>query len=544
MRFGTSLAAALIVAAGAFAAGAQGLPDPEDIEVVELGAVDPFEVGLSSALGGDVWSSGDAAALRAALHVLPAASGPGWSQPAAARLARRELFAAGDPPSGGEDDFTLAALRADRALAAAAAQHAYELLSRTPRLNESAALTQLFVETAAALGRTEAACQAVRALLDGRDGAYHLRARAACHALDGAAPAAELTAELARAQSSDAGYDRLLDAYLLQQGLPDAAPDAGIELALAALVAPETRIKPAEAAPAWLKRAAERTGPMIELPQALPEALEAAEALQGADRAAALGALIQQDLDREIAAEALALRLADAAQAGAFLEAADAYGPEIARLPITADTLAHGPRFVLAALVADDLAVADAWRRALLDGPPAPRPEPQLAPTLGPSAAGPAALAPPPGYAAPEAEPWTPPPASVTVPLAFAAAVAEGRIEGDAFAARLAAEAEAASPRALCHVAALSALGAPGAAELRAAMTGLTRNGEAPATGPALLAAAAGARGETQLHAARLIERHPEDGEACAAAAFALDAAGLREEALRLILELIVSERM
>ncbi|MBL4544392.1 MAG: hypothetical protein JKP95_00020 [Oceanicaulis sp.] len=43
-------------------------------------------------------------------------------------------------------------------------------------------------------------------MLEGRDAAYWLRLRASCLALDGAIPAAELTAELARAQAQNARF--------------------------------------------------------------------------------------------------------------------------------------------------------------------------------------------------------------------------------------------------------------------------------------------------------------------------------------------------
>lgn len=535
--------AARLVCTGcaAFALGAAAAAqEPTGIEVQSLGAVDPFAVGIDDALPSTVWSSGDAQALRAALALPPSGLDGGWSQPTAARLALRALLSAGEPPRGAEVDFELAALRADRALAAGRAEPVYELLSRTPRLNRSSSLSRLFAETAFALGRPDEACRAADALLSGRESPYWLRARAACLAFRGSIPAAELTAELARAQTPDARFDRIFDALVLDRDLPrDAAAMSGLELAIAAALAPEQRLEAAADAPAWLHRAAERTGPRIALPSQLPEALEAAVELSGPDRAAALGALAQQDLDRVIAAEALAIRLRDAALTDRFVETARAYGPEVASLPITGDTLAHGAHFVLAALIADDVVAAEMWRDALMDGPP------RAAPPSFPSAPGEAGvLAPPPGYAAEPVLDWTPPDPAVMVALAFARAVALDQIEDDAFMALLAARIEGATPRRLCQAAALTALGANDQGELRAAMTGLEREDAraAPVVGPALLAAAAGALGETQLHAAWLLETHPQDAESCAAAAFALDAAGLRAEATRLVLEMIVEE--
>ncbi len=261
---------------------------------------------------------------------------------------------------------------------------------------------------------------------------------------------------------------------------------------------------------------------------------------------ATLRAIIQQDLDREIAAEALAIRLTDAAEAGAFVEIASAYGAEVSRLPVTGDTLAHGRLFVLAALAADDIIAAESWREALFQGPPAPA---FAAPVQPAPANGPSALnAPPPGYAGgyddslgPE---WTPPPPSVMVALDFARAVAAGRISDDGFAALLAARIEGADAARLCQAAMLTALGADDGGTLRAAMTGLERDRDSPAPilAPGLLAAGAGALGESALHAALVLNTSPRDSEACAGAAVILQRAGLQSRALRLALELILEE--
>jgi hypothetical protein len=154
-----------------------------------------------------------------------------------------------------------------------------------------------------------------------------------------------------------------------------------------------------------------------------------------------------------------------------------------------------------------------------------------------------AGSAPPAAEAEPEID-WVPPPPGVLVAVDFARAVATGAITGPGFEALLAARMETPNPARLCQAAALNALGADDGAAIRTAMTGLVRDPDAPAPliVPALLAAVAGAKGETQLHAARLIEQGGRDPEACAAAAFVLDRAGLRLEALRFVLELVLEE--
>lgn len=540
------LSATLSAAFAAFALQAGAAQEPSSgIAVQELGAIHPFEVDAGGNLPETVWSSGDAVALEALLDALPRAQ-EGWSEPAAARLALSALLSGGAPPEGLEDRFTLAELRARRALAAGRPQPVLRLLDRTPQINQSPGLSRVYAELAFALGQTEDACRAANALLEDRDAPYWLRARAACLAIGGNIPAGELTAELARAQAPNTEFDAVFDAYTLDRPVDEAfMPATGLQLALAALAAPERRFSAAETAPAWLHRAAARTGPRIALPETLPEALEAAVLMEGEARSVALGAIIQQDLDRVIAAEALAVRLTDAAEAGAFVEIASAYGAEVAQLPITADTLAHGRLFVLAALAADDIVAAEDWREALFDGPPRSEPEPAPQPTPG---ADPATLNAPPGFVSGDAEAlgpeWTPPPASVMVALDFARAVAAGRIEDDAFTALLAARIEGATPQRLCQAAMLTALGAEDGGALRAAMTGLARAEDAPAPvlAPGLLAAGAGALGESALHAALTLERAPQDAEACAGAAVILQRAGLDAQALRLVLELILEE--
>lgn len=544
MMFSATFSAGLAALAMHAAAAQQ---PANDIAVQELGAIHPLEVDGGGNLTETVWSSGDAAALRALLDSLPRAV-DGWAEPAAARLALGALLSGGAPPEGLQERFALAELRARRALAAGRPQPVLRLLERTPQINESPGLSRVYAELAFALGQTDQACQAANALLDERDAPYWLRARAACLAIGGNIPAGELTAELARAQAPNSEFDSVFDAYALQRPVDEAfRPATGLQLALASLAAPERRFEAAQTAPGWLHRAAGRTGPRIALPETLPEALEAAVLMEGEARSVALGAIIQQDLDRVIAAEALAIRLTDAAQAGEFVEIASAYGAEVARLPITADTLAHGRLFVLSALAADDIIAAEDWREALFNGPP--RLEPEPAPSVQPqSSGGPSTLNAPPAYAVNEAESlgpeWTAPSASVMVALDFARAVAAGRIEDDGFAALLAARIEGATPRRLCQAAMLTALGADDGGALRAAMTGLARAQDAPAPvlAPGLLAAIAGATGESVLHAALILERAPQDADACAGAAVVLSQAGLEAQALRLVLELILEE--
>lgn len=544
MRWTASLALA-----GALAFGAATLAQQPSgpIQAEELGAVDPFQIGSRNVFPANIWSSSDPDALRAILRELPASDGPGWQQAPAARLAERALLASGSPPRGGRDDFALAALRADRALAAGRAEPVFELLERTPRLNESAALSRIHAETAFALGETRSACNTADSLLRGRDEAYWLRARAVCLAIEGNVAAADLTADLARAASPAPVFDALYDAFTLERGLPsNAAPSTGIELALATLIAPEARITPAGDAPPWLKRAADRTGPPIELPEMLDDALEAAMNMEGADRAAALAAIAQQDLDRLIAAEALAARFDDAVNEGRFAEVARAYAIEIETIPINAQTLVHGPRFVLALALDGDVERAFRWREALLDGPPVDRPEPLMNGFA--NGQGPASLTPPPGFASydePE-EPWDSPPPGVMVALDMAIAIAADDIGSGPFGAILAARAENATPARLAQLAGLAALGASVPEEVRVRlMTAEPREDatrEADLAGMAALSLVNRSRGEALLQAAAIVEAGNGSARSYALASYILAQAGHRDDALLLILQAVAEE--
>jgi len=521
------------------------------IEVEELGAVDPFQIGSRNVLPSNIWASSDSNALRAILTGLPASDGDGWRQGGAARLAERVLLASGQPPRGGRDDFALAALRADRALAAGRAEQVYQLLERTPRLNQSSALSRLHAETAFALGEADAACRTAEALLRGRDEPYWLRARATCLAFAGNLPAAELTADLAAGAEGSSNFRTLFDALVLERGLPAGArASTGLELAIAIALAPGESIPVADDAPAWLERAAARTGPAITLPEVLDEALEAAMAMNGADRAAALAAIAQQDIDRLIAAEALAARLDDAVSEGRFAEVARAYAIEIETFPITEQTLAHGPRFVLALALEGEVETAWRWREALLSGP---EPE-RLGAMAGEGGSEtppgqPGSLTPPPpAYNSyPEPDPWEPPAPGVMVALDAAIGIAADDINSGPFAAILAARAEFAEPERLAQLAGLAALGASVPEEVRVQLAESgTASGsadqEAGLAAMALLSLMNGSEAESLLLAAALIETGNGNARSYAMACFILERAGYRAEALQLILEALAEE--
>lgn len=528
----TSLAALLLA----------GTASAQDIEVRQLGALDPLEVQIADTpLESDLWRASSADTARAAMTALPPADGPGYTSPALAELAARVLLSGGEPPEGGRGDSALAALRTERALAAAGAPTVFALLERTPQLERRPALARLHAELAFALGRGSEGCRTANGLVDGRDQPYWLRARAFCHALEGQDAAAELSVDLARAAEPDAVFDTLLYAVTLEQPVPPGiAIDTGLEWALVHVAANGTHPDvDLSNAPRWLRDVAELTAPPAELPGEWAAALSAAQEFEGGERIAAFDQLITQGQDRLIAGLALGEWLRAARSQDRFLEAARRYGGEVATIPVTEGTIGFGGHFTMAALMAGDVRTAERWRRALDDGPPAPRFDPAPYDPAKPNDYDP--------FAEPEiAEDrpqWQPPSPRYLVALDTAIAVAEDRIRRDTMGALLGARMESGEP-ALAGVAALAALGAPAPLDYRLALlqaeTGETNNYLAGMEA----ADFAGARAETLLLAIAALS---EGGDSVSAQGLMrvcamLDRVGFRDMALKLILERIILE--
>lgn len=516
------------------------------IEVERLETLDPLQVSLpGAALGATLWARTDAALAARVLAALPDAATGAYADPAVADLAAAVLMSGGHPPAGGRGHAELAVLRADRLLAAAGVGVAFDLLERTPALNRSPELSRWHAELAFVSGEHARACRTADALLSGRDEPYWLRARAFCLALDGRAPAAELSAELARGQAADPGFDARLYAITLESGLDADAPgaDSGLEWAMSRVLSGEDARLPvlAEDAPAWLlrhtdARAHRHAGPTGEAMARLIEA----EDLEGDERIAALESVLAQRTDRELAAEALGHLLDDAQERGRFLAAAHRYGPEISSLPITGRTLADGYRIALAAAVFGDLRTARTWREALVEGPP--RPQPVLPPGGLPDSLDKPGAEPFFEPAPLDLPPWEPPSARRMVALDLAIALGSDRLTTGQFEAVLAAWFETHAVDGLAETLALTRLGAARIDGLRLALLE-TPAIAAPRAAAMHEAARADARAETALLAASLLADPglAADPDAFSRAIGALDAIGLREPALQIVLERIVS---
>ncbi|MHA6287424.1 hypothetical protein [Maricaulis sp. CAU 1757] len=517
------------------------------IEVERLDTLDPWQVGLPSAgLRGNVWSASEADMLGLVLEALPDASSQSYDSPAVAALGVAILSTGGQPPQGGRGDASLAVQRVDRLVAVGGVPRGYDLLERTPGLGQAPALARWHAELAFLSGDDARACQTANALLSGRDQPYWLRTRAYCLLLDGNIPAAELTAELARGQDANEGFEARLHALSLEAGLAENAPgvETGLEWAMSRRIQAVTGNGGAwpdlaDTAPAWLRDFKDRVArPRVE-PAADPvQHLAAAETQVGPSRLAHHESVLAQGLDRELSAEALGRIFADAGWGQPFIRAAQRYGREIASLPVTERTIEHGYPIALAAILVGDLRTARAWRDALVDGPPRPAPVPLTLPGDKPGDLSPALQMQP----MPDPVEWEPPSPRRMVILDLALAVASDDLEGGSFEALLAAWLEMHGEAGLAETLALTRLGAPDVEGLRAALFAAPAIA-APGAAAMDAAARAGARGEAALIALDLLATPATAGDAdsVARAVATLDAVGLRQHALAILLERIVA---
>lgn len=520
------------------------------IEVEQLDALDPLEVSLTNrGLGDRLWAGSDRDMAEAVLTRLPGTDGPGYASEALGDTARLILLTGGRPPAGGRGDARLAELRVDRLLAAGGPHDAFDLLERTPGIHRRPSLAVSHAELGFALGETDRACQTANALIENRDAPDWLRRRAFCLAMDGQGAAAELTAELARAGSEDDDFDARLFALTLGTPVADSvsAPDSGLDFAMSRyLVDPEAFMPDvADAAPAWLASLAHR--PMYE-PMPIEDgaaALDAALALSGRERHHALEDLMARARDRELAGQALGYLLSDETEAGRFIHVARHHGREIETLPVTSATLEHGYDIALAALIIGDLRSAARWRDALIDGPPRrPGPAERVGQPILETADGQLVYADgtPVDAVEPQAE-WEAPSPRRMVALDLSLAIARDALGGGNFDAVLAAWLESQGDSALGERLALAELGAQLPDTPRLSVLGLDTMAGMPELAVMEMSQRADARAETAMLAVSLLNR-PEtsaDPVAYSRAIAALDAAGLRGNALSLVLERVIA---
>jgi len=522
----------------------------DQIEVQSLSALDPLEVGLPDAgLRERLWDGTDAGMALRVLEELPDAAGEGYASAYAADLARSVLSSGGYPPAGGRGNPDLAVLRLDRLLAAAGPYDAYDLLERTPNINQNPDLSYEYAELAFALGDHAGACRAADSLLTDRDQPYWLRARAYCLALNDQGAAAELTAELAGSTLPDAGFDTLLFAITLGNGVSGEMPaiDSGLKMAMSAQVSTEmsTPGPLAETAPGWLRRLqTERTASdLIQADDPLALLVQAAEQT-GVERTALLEAVLVQGMDRELAAQALAELLNDAKSEGRFANAARFYGREINALPINEDSLQHGFDFVLAALLVDDVRTASRWRDGLLYGPVRAMPDVSLEPEKKPTSLDPEVSIDEPAttdfVTPPE---WVPPAMERMVVLDLAIAIANENVSGIEFTAIQGIFLESQPNVALPVIYALSRLGVEPPRNLRPALMDVEMSQNHPSILVMEAASRDGAQAETMLLALSAMSdrEHDLSIDELGRIVEALERIGMRDAALGLILERIIA---
>ncbi|ABI66564.1 hypothetical protein Mmar10_2272 [Maricaulis maris MCS10] len=526
--------------------GAASAQNP--IEVERLDALDPLEVSLTTrGLDERQWAGTGRDMAEAVLMRLPGTGDGGYASEALGETARLILLSGGQPPAGGRGDARLAELRVDRLLAAGGAYDAFDLLERTPNVNRRPELARWHAELGFATGESERACQTANALIENRDAPDWLRRRAFCLALEGQGAAAELTAELARAHSEDDDFDARLFAYTLATPVADTVgpADSGLDLAMArALLDQEADMPPiADTAPAWLIALGHR--PPYETPYITDAAaaLEAALELTGRERHHALEDVLAHGEDREVAALALGHLLADTSSAARFIHVARHHGSEVETLPVNEATLAHGYDIALASMIVGDLRAAARWRNALLDGPPRrPTPSNLAGQPIVEMADGRLAYADGTPVEAVQPE-WVPPSPQRMVTLDLSLAIARDALSGGNFDAVFAAWLESQGEAALGEQLALAELGAGQPNTSRMAVLGRETVAAAPEWPVMEMAMRSGARAETALLAVSLLNR-PEtsaDPVVFSRSIAALDAAGLRDNALALVLERVIT---
>ncbi|MGF1461856.1 MAG: hypothetical protein ACFB2Z_01555, partial [Maricaulaceae bacterium] len=325
----------------------------QDLEVAELGAPDPFLVGTLSpapdGLGTDMWAGTSAAGAE---PLVSAIAERDLSHPAALALSAGVLRTAAAGPEGG--GLALTQARARALLALGYPRDAAEVLSKTLGVEDDSGAARLWVEALFWSGARDQACAVAQRAGRNFSEPFWVWVRAGCFAMNGEGRSAELAANLALS----ADDDQILHAQILaltgaRLSAPDPDPTRALSVSLAqagetALSADIIAALPragwasalgdpklteaARAQAAWrLARAS------LGDPAALTEALAGPTRLNGAEAENALkAALARRGADRAGALAALWLDGSEGVRAQALAAALDAAEP-------LADTIANTP---------------------------------------------------------------------------------------------------------------------------------------------------------------------------------------------------------
>jgi len=316
-----------------------------------LAQLDLFSAGRETGLGQDLWKSSSADIARAVIPTLRDAP----LSPAAAALGRDLLATASIAPEGAGNDAALAAARASAVLALGDAEGATDILDHTPGVSSSSALSQVAAEAALITGRNDRACAVGEALATDRDGIYWLRLRAFCQALAGKTDIAQLTYTLANQQVRDPYFARLMGALLA--GGTDAG-DASLRNGLDYALSVQLKLDLTPAMPAASRAIAQH---LASLPAAPPAA---APVLAGGAPVAPPPPPPPPATEADVLAP-----LRAAANFSDYATVAKAEKPAISQLVELKTPLTAPVALATAAIVANDLADADAIRAGLaVDG--------------------------------------------------------------------------------------------------------------------------------------------------------------------------------
>jgi hypothetical protein len=317
-----------------------------------LAELDLFSAGRETGFGTDLWKGSSADVAR---MVIPSLRNANLS-PAAAALGRDLLATASIAPDGAGNDAPLAAARASAVLALGDAEGASDILAHTPGVTGSSALSEVAAEAALITGRDDKACAIGDALSTDRDGVYWLRLRAFCQALAGKPDLAQLTFTLANQEAHDPDYARLMGAYLAGGG--DAGPASlrdGLDFALSV----QLKLDLGPALPTASRAIAQQ---LAAAPPAPPPPLAGASPT-GASAAPPPPPPPPTEAD-VLAGTRAAASFTD------YAAAAKAAKPGIGQLVELKTPLSTPVAVATAAVVASDLADADAIRAGLtVDGP-------------------------------------------------------------------------------------------------------------------------------------------------------------------------------
>ena len=191
-----------------------------EVEVSALAAPDAFTTpARDTGLPKTLWRGSSLKTARTVLGLLQTKT----LSPAAAALARRVLATGAPGPQGAGSDPAIAGARASALLAQGDAKGAAAILARAPGIDRSPELARAAAESALLAGDDARACGVAEGLTTGRDEVYWLRLRTYCQALAGRADQAQLTFDLAQAQTRDAVFGRLMTAKIAGAGNPGAA---------------------------------------------------------------------------------------------------------------------------------------------------------------------------------------------------------------------------------------------------------------------------------------------------------------------------------